>query len=205
MKIVECDQGSLEWYEARAGRVTASGMENIITPTGKASTAADKYMNKILAELITGAPSESWKGNEHSQRGHEAEDEAAQLYAMSREVELTRVGFCVTDLGTVGCSPDRFVGDDGMLEIKTALSHIVVEYILSGKLEQEHRPQTQCGLFVTDRKWVDTMLYNPLMKPIIIRSYRDESYICNMCLYLDNFFRKLEAKKVLLRQRGYLP
>lgn len=204
MKTIECTQGSPEWHTARMGKVTASGMDQIISPTGKESTQAEKYMNKIIAEIVTGESCDIFKGNVHTERGKEWEQEAAEYYSMLRGVELTKVGFCVTDDGLVGCSPDRFIGDDGMLEIKTGLPHIMIEYALNDKLEQEHRPQTQSGLFVTDRQWVDTMLYHPLMKPIIIRSDRNDIYIKTMCGYLDGFHTRMKDKISLLRNKGYL-
>lgn len=204
MKTIDCEQGTPEWFAARLGIVTASSMEKIISPTGEASKQADGYANQLLAEMITGEPSDAWGGNSFTARGKEYEEEAAKYYAMTRGVDLETIGFCTTDDGRVGASPDRFVGSDGMLEIKTGLSSVVVEYLLSGKLEQKHRPQTQCGLYVTGRKWVDTMLYNPLMKPIVIRAVRNEVYIARMCEYLDAFNIKLEANKKVLMSLGYL-
>ena len=41
MKIIEVEQNSPEWFAARVGRVTASCMEKIITPTGMESKSAD--------------------------------------------------------------------------------------------------------------------------------------------------------------------
>lgn len=204
MRIIEVEQNSPEWFAARLGRVTASCMEKIISPTGKESSQADKYMNQLIAETITGESSETFKGNVYTDRGKDWEQEAADYYAMLRGVELTKIGFCVTDDGFTGCSPDRFVGEDGMLEIKTGLPHVVIEYYLNEKLEQEHRPQTQCGLFVTDRKWIDTMLFHPLMKPIIIRAERNEPYISDMKNYIEKFRKNMQDRITLLRNKGCL-
>lgn len=204
MKIIECEQGSPEWFAARVGKVTASCMEKIITPTGKESTQADKYMNQIIAEIITGESAEAFNGNIHTDRGKEYEEEAVNYYAMLNGIDPKKIGFCVTDDDKLGCSPDRFVGEDGMLEIKTGLPHVLIESALNNKLEQEHRPQTQCGLFVTGRVWVDTMLYNPKMKPIIIRAKRNNSFIVDMNTALTKFHAGMTDKIRKLKTSGYM-
>ena len=51
------------------------------------------------------------------------EAEAADWYEFDQDVTTQRVGFITDDGRTMGCSPDRFVGDDGLLEIKTPLPH----------------------------------------------------------------------------------
>lgn len=205
MKVIDCTQGSIEWIAARVGRVTASNMEKIISPTGKESTQADKYMNRLIAELITGENEESFRGNADTQRGNEYEQEAVDYYAALKECEPQPIGFCMTDDGFVGASPDRFIDEDGMLEIKTGLGHIFVESARNEKLEQEHRPQTQCGLYVTGRLWVDTMLYHPRMpKQIIIRSTRNEPYIQSMKVMLETFRTRMQENIELLRSRGYM-
>lgn len=204
MKIINCEQNTPQWASARLGRVTASCMEKIISPTGKESIQSDKYMNQLIAEVITGESAETFKGNGHTDRGKEWEQEAAEYYSMLRGVDLIKVGFCLTDDERVGCSPDRFVNDDGMLEIKTGLPHVMIEYYLNDKLEQEHRPQTQCGLHVTERQWIDTLLYHPLMKPIIVRSARNELYLASMCSALDKFHAEMKERITKLRNKGFL-
>ena len=161
MKIIECKQNDEIWEKARCGKITSSGMSQIISPTGKASTQVSKYISRLIAERIRGEK-DGWAGNKHSDRGHEFEQEAVDYYAMLYDVEPQLVGFCLTDDETIGASPDRLIGGEGILEIKTCLSEIMIEHYEKDDpkafLEQEHRPQTQCQLFVTDRKWVDTML-----------------------------------------------
>jgi hypothetical protein len=189
----------------RLGRVTCSNMEEIISPTGEDSKQADKYINQIIAEKITEESAETFKGNPHTERGKEWEQKAAEYYTMLRGVDLQRVAFVTTDDGLIGCSPDYFIGDEGMLEIKTGLSTVMIDYYLNDKLEQHHRPQTQGGLFVTQRKWIDTMLYNPKMtKQIIIRATRNEPYINTMTGLIDEFHAKMNGRIALLRAKGYM-
>jgi YqaJ-like viral recombinase domain len=76
MKLHDADQGSDKWHQLRLGIVTASCMDMIITPTGEKSTQASKLMNRLLAETITKRNCETFKGNIHTDRGKEYEEEA---------------------------------------------------------------------------------------------------------------------------------
>jgi hypothetical protein len=52
------------------------------------------------------------------ERGLIVEAEAADWYEFDHDVTVQRVGFITDDDHTMGCSPDRLVGDEGLLEIK---------------------------------------------------------------------------------------
>jgi hypothetical protein len=51
------------------------------------------------------------------------EAEATDWYEFDQDVTVQRVGFITDENHTVGCSPDRLVGDEGLLEIKAPLPH----------------------------------------------------------------------------------
>ena len=208
MKIIECEQNSPEWYAARLGKITASNMEKIITPTGQQSKQTEKYITQLIAEIITGESAEKFKGNQYTDRGHELEQEAADYYAMVKRVDLQQIGFCLTDDEMIGASPDRLVGDDGMLEIKICIPSIMIEYYekkdTEAALEQDHKPQTQTGLYVVGRKWIDTILYCPGMKPIIVRSLRNCDFIMDMVRYTKDAHKTMLARIEALRGKGMI-
>ena len=54
MIILDDEQGSPEWLKSRLGRPSASMFAKLITTTGKPSASADKYINDLVAEKITG-------------------------------------------------------------------------------------------------------------------------------------------------------
>ena len=203
MKIIDAEQNSPEWIKARLGKITASGMHNIITPLGARSKASDRYIRQLMAEVIREEPSSSFQGNVHTERGHQLEEEAANYYAMLNGVDPIKVGFCLTDDEMIGASPDRFIGEDGILEIKTCLPEIMIEQYEKETLEQSHRPQTQCQLFVTGRKWVDTMLYCPKMRPIIVRSERNTPFIMDMVSFATDAHRSMQNRLAALKEKGY--
>lgn len=206
MIIIECDQGTDEWHQARAGRISASCMERIISPTGMQSKQADKYMQVLAAETLTGRSSEGFTSSA-MQRGKDMEAEAADYYAMLKGVELKKIGYCHTDDGLIGCSPDRLIVDsEGLLEIKVPNPDTVVEYVMNDKLVQEYTPQLQAQLYVTGCKWVDIMPYLPgSRKQLIKRVHRDGDFIAQMVMFSKEANKTLKAKLEVLKEQGFYP
>jgi hypothetical protein len=132
MQIIECEQGSPEWFAARMGIVTASEFKTIIGVKKDAREKAtrDLYMRKLAGELLTGEPMSSYS-NSDMERGKANEDEARDLYALTASVDPQRVGFIRNH--DAGCSPDSLIGDKGGLEIKDALAHVQIERLLKGE------------------------------------------------------------------------
>lgn len=203
MKIIQCEQNSDEWFQARLGIPTASEFSKIITSTGKASTQANDYMNRLLAEWMAGEPLEKWDGNQWTERGHELEMDARTYYEMTKDVDVLQVGFVTTDDGSAGCSPDGMVGDDGMTEYKCPSPGIHVSYLLANKLPSAYVPQVQGSLWVTERDWCDFSSYHPVLDKLIIRVHRDELYIVKLTKAIDEFNDKMMGKRELLKQRGF--
>jgi len=54
MLIVNCEQNTPEWYEARLGIPTASGFDRIITTKGEVSKSREKYLYELAGEIVTG-------------------------------------------------------------------------------------------------------------------------------------------------------
>jgi hypothetical protein len=89
------------------------------------------------------------------ERGLIVEAEAADWYEFDRDVTVQRVEFITDHNHMIGCSPDRLVGDNGLLEIKAPLPQTQVDYWLSGEIHARFRPQLQGQLYITKRSWVD--------------------------------------------------
>lgn len=191
MIIHNVTQGTTEWLAVRAGIPTASCFDKIITPKGKASTQCERYMHKLIAERLMGHPTIEFQGP-WLDRGKELEADAALYYESIRELETERVGFVTNDAGTIGASPDRLVGEDGLLELKVPAEHTHVAYMLTRAVDAEYYPQVQGQLWVTERKWLDIMSYHPEMPPAIIRVERDEKYINALAAAVTTFSEQLE-------------
>lgn len=207
MRIVECEQGTPEWYAARAGIPTASEFDKILTGGGKASGQADSYANVLLAEEMAGGHVPTWGGNIWTQRGKELEDEAANWYAYEQDVELVKVGFCVADDGLSGCSPDRLIGlnGSGLLETKCPSPQVHVAYMLDPTgLRKDYFSQAQGQMFVTGRQWVDVMSYFPKLAPVIVRIDRDTTYLAKLRREMGDFHLLLQEKRQQLIKLGYM-
>lgn len=201
MIIHDVQQGSTSWLAIRAGIPTASNFDRILTPKGKPSAQAEKYMHKLLAEKLMGHPAIEFSGP-WLERGKELEGDARAYYESMRDLDTERVGFITNDAKTIGASPDSLVGDDGLLELKVPAEHTHVAYMLTRSVDAEYYPQVQGQLWVTERKWLDIMSYHPEMPPAIIRVERDEKYIAILSAAVEAFSAQLERSVVYLREAG---
>lgn len=176
LKILQADQGTQEWLEARLGRPSASQFSKIITTAGKPSASADDYISELIAERITGEREPIYV-NEWMQRGTELEPEARATYEFIHGVDVEEVGFILDDSGEFGCSPDGLVGEDGGVEFKCPAPKNHIAWSRKGVCPSKHYAQVQGCLYITGRKWWDFMSYHPEMKPFIVRVERDEEFI----------------------------
>lgn len=188
LEIFDCEQGSAEWHACRLGIPTASRFADILAKgEGK---MRGRYLRDLAAERLRGTVEEDTYSNAHMERGKVQEDDARRLYAFMADLDPVRVGF-IRD-GRKGCSPDSLIGEDGGLEIKTALGHIQVERLQRGGLPSEHKAQVQGSLWVTGRTWWDFCSYSPGLPPLIVRVDRDEQYIADLAKAVDAFNAELD-------------
>jgi len=168
----DCEQRSPEWYALRLGKPTASEFSRIVTPTGRPSASLKGYAAQLAAELFVGHQI-GWDGSAWTERGKEMEHDAVKLYAFARDCDVERVGFVTDDAGQIGCSPDGFIGADGMIEVKSikAENHVaaIMQWRDTGKVPADYLPQTQGQLLLTGRAWCDLVLFSPELPLLIIR------------------------------------
>ena len=176
MQILQADQGTQEWLDARLGRPSASQFSKLITTAGKPSASADEYINILIAERILGE-SEPIYVNEWMQRGTELEPEARAMYELMHSVDVEEVGFILDDSGEFGCSPDGLIGEDGGVEFKCPAPKNHIAWSRKDVCPSKHYAQVQGCLYITGREWWDFMSYHPEMKPFIVRVERDEEFI----------------------------
>ncbi|TRC78552.1 YqaJ viral recombinase family protein [Mesorhizobium sp. WSM4310] len=196
MQIFDCEQGSTEWFACRAGIPTASKFATVMAK-GEGKTRS-KYLRQLAGELLTGEPMESFT-TLHMDRGKTMEDEARETYAFIHDADIRRIGFIRN--GNKGASPDSLVGDEGGLEIKTALPDIQIERLMSGKLPPEHKAQVQGNIWISGREWWDFVSYWPKLPMLTVRVFRDDIYIANMSAEIDAF--NAELAELVERIRNY--
>lgn len=170
-------QGSDEWHQQRRGRICASEVRHIITPTLKIADNDNtrSHVYELAAQRITDYTEPTYIGDEMT-RGMVDEPIARQLYN-DNFTPITECGFITNDDHgfTIGYSPDGLVGDDGLIEVKGRRGKFTVQSIVDGEVPKEHMLQIQTGLLVTGRKWCDYLSFTGGMPLLPIRVYPDKA------------------------------
>ncbi len=190
-EILTVEQGSREWLEARMGMPTASQFSTVMAKGrgGGESKIRAKYLRQLAGEIITGEPMENYS-NSHMERGKTMEAEARSAYEFITGNEAVEVGFIRE--GRAGASPDSLIGDDGLLEIKTKLPHLMIECYERGAIPAEHVAQVQGQIWVSGREWCDFVAYWPGMPLFTVRVERDPEYIGKIAAGVAAFNRELD-------------
>jgi hypothetical protein len=193
VKIIDCEQGTEEWFRARMGVPTASEFSTIMAKgrDGGASVTRAKYLRSLAGEILTGEPAPEGYSNAHMERGKLQEDEARRHYAFVTDSEPVLVGFMRGK--SAGASPDSLIGDDGGLEIKSAIPAVQIDRLQRRALPPEHKAQVQGCMWIAERSWWDFVSYCPRLPPLIIRVERDEAYIDQIACAVSAFNVELDA------------
>ena len=187
MKSHAVEQNTPEWYALRLGIPTASEFDKIITPAkGDLSASARGYAMRLAAERLTQRSMEDLKQSDWMTRGKELEPSAVRLFEFAHGVKTTKVGFITSDDGRYGASPDRLIGDDGVLEIKCPSDPIHLGYLLDG-FETKYKVQVQGQMLVAEADYSVRLSYHPDWPEKIERTNRDETFIRKMKDALDQF------------------
>lgn len=193
--IADIEQGSAEWLALRLGIVTMSELDCLLV-NGKGEAGfgvqAFSYMNQLIGERITEEAAELPFTTRATERGHELEGKARELYVAREDAELSQCAIILNH--GCGYSPDALAGNDGLLEIKTKLPKFQVDVILSGEVPREHVAQCQGGLWVSEREWIDFVSYWPGMPMFVKRMHRDEAMIERIAERVATFYELLEDR-----------
>lgn len=159
-EFIDVEQNTDTWFNLRAGKLTSSSLSKVMAHLGKPfGDPAKKLASTIALERITGVPVASTYTNADMDRGHEQEPLARMLYEETTLCQVTNGGFFQTD--TEGCSPDGLVGDDGVIEIKSAIPHIHYDRVRRQEVDSAYKWQCINTLRVTERAWLDFISYCP--------------------------------------------
>lgn len=153
----ELEQGSTEWLQARCGIMSASIMNDILTPTLKIASndKTRQTVYDLASQRVTGYVPPTWISDDML-RGVSDEITARDLYS-ENHAEVVEVGGIDRkfDFGTIWYSPDGLVGDDGLIEVKSRRQGLHFKTVAEGEVPKEHILQCQTALIVTGRKWID--------------------------------------------------
>lgn len=201
----EVIQGSSDWFAARAGKATASRIADIMAKTKSGPSASRKnYMAQLVCERLTGKVEETFT-NAAMQWGTEKEPEARAAYAFLHAdgLEVTTAGFVDhPKIQMAGASPDGYVGDEGLLEIKCPNSASHIETLLGKSVPGKYLTQIMWQLACTGRAWCDFVSYDPRMPDhlalFVHRVHRDPKMIIEMETEVSAFLREVSAQVAAL-------
>lgn len=206
MKIIDFPQGSADWLAARAGKVTASRMADVLAKikTGEAAARRD-YRAQILAEILTGAPQEDSFINAEMQWGLDNEILARGAYQVEKDTDVDPVGLVLHPrIERAAASPDGLAGE-GLLEVKCHKTATHIQYLLAGTVPEKYQPQMLWQMACAERPWCDFVSYDPRlpadMQLFVVRFNRDDARIRSMEAEVTVFLSEVDAMLAKLKGR----
>lgn len=200
------DQRTAEWFQCRAGKVTASRIKDVMASikTGEAA-ARRNYRVELALERLAG-PNMDGFISPAMQRGIDKEPEARAAYERHALVTVTEVGFCDHPaIEMAGASPDGLVGDDGLVEIKCPTQATHWDTIRNGNVSGDYIKQMQWQMACTDRKWCDFASFDDRfpteMQLFVQRIERDNEMIADMEDAVIQFLKELDAEITDVREQ----
>lgn len=193
------EQRSPEWLQVRWGKITASRMADVIAKTKSGYAASRKnYLAELVIERLTPPPTEDdgYK-NQAMQFGIDNEPVARLAYELETGYTVEEAFFEQLD-DDIGASPDGYVTDDGLIEIKCPNTATHIDTLRSRKVPNQYFVQIQGQLLCTGRDWCDFVSFDPRLPEnaqlFIKRVKRDEAYIKDLLKELNKFITELEKE-----------
>jgi hypothetical protein len=113
MIIIDCEQRSPEWFQARCGLLTGSHAQCVLAQGKKGGEAVTRanYRMQLVCERLTGIPTEEGFNSADMKRGSALEPKAIASIESSHGIMVMRSGFIRHGTYLAGCSLDGYVGN----------------------------------------------------------------------------------------------
>lgn len=200
------EQYSSEWFAERLGKVTASRIADVVAQTrsGWGASRAN-YAAELIAERLTGAMQNGFT-SPAMQWGIDHEDDAKAAYAFRTDNPVAPAGFISHPrIEAAGASPDGFVTDAGLIEIKCPNTSTHLDTLLGGKPADKYLLQMQWQMACSGRAWCDFVSFDPRLPESmclhITRIDRDDEKIAELEREVEIFLAEIDAKVAKLRKR----
>lgn len=204
MKILaNLEQGSPEWKQARAGKVTASRAKDARDrlKSGAPSGKQIAYACQVALERVSNLPADSTFESWQMREGHIQEPIARAAYERRTGNLVDEVGAFATDDDLFLYSPDGLIDGDGLLEVKTLFSPERIMEIVGNGDTSDFEDQCMFGLWLTGRQWIDLVIWVPSLDHLVIhRINRNEDAIEALESDLMAFARLVNNYETTLRE-----
>jgi len=198
-------QNSVEWFEARLGKATASRFADClgVTKTGKESAARKNYRSQLVIERMTGRVAESYT-NGAMQWGTDTEPTARIAYSLHTGNTVETVGFMEHPELKAGASPDGLIDNGtGGIEIKCPNTATHIETLLSQKVPNQYKWQIYGQMWICNLKYVDFVSYDPRvpdnLQLFVQRVERDEKAIEMLEAGVRTFLQEVDEELAKLQ------
>lgn len=187
-KYFDGEQQTPEWFKLRIGKITASRLADWMAVSkakgkeGQPLKARLDYETELMFERQFNVAYNNYI-SEAMEDGVNYEAFAADQYEKIKKVETRRCGAWYND--TFMASPDRTVGDDGLVEIKVVRDNTFTDILINGVPDKWWK-QIQGQLMASGRKWCDFVALNLSTQKIkIIRVEPDKEFFEYLELALE--------------------
>lgn len=178
-------QRTEDWYEARLGKVTASRVACLFDfwKNGNEGASRKRYREELVAERLTGMRADQDGFVSYDMKwGIANEAIAKNVYQLNTKRIIEEAPFVAHPTLACGASPDGFVGEDGLIEIKCLRSaNHLFKAIKTQEVPEEYLPQIYMQLWITGRMWCDFVAFDSRLpeglKIFVQRIDRDEDKI----------------------------
>ena len=175
------------WLQARIGKVTSSDVWRVCKKLKDGSPSKERrnYMLRLIAEHLTGQPTEHYM-SQPMQWGIETEPQARAAYeARMNEAVQADLGFVDHPrIPKAGCSPDGFVDRDGLIEIKCPETRTHLATLIGEPIEENYIYQMMWQMACTGRAYCDFWSFDsrlPLAAQVFRKRFeRDQKLIDSM-------------------------
>lgn len=167
-RVVTCPQRSEAWFQARLGRVTSSGANEMLTSRKDKSEAAGRrnLRVRLMLERVTGRSQERDFQSPAMSDGVEREADALSAYEAHTGHLLTHSGFLQHTELMAGASLDGHTHDFGLIvEAKSPTAAVHWEYVRTGKVPTDYLRQVTHQLFISGAEACDWFSYQPEFPP----------------------------------------
>jgi len=204
--FVDVEQNSEEWFDWRKDMVTSSKFGVVMANEGKSfGEPAKKYAMEIAINRLTGEIEEKDSySNQFMKDGHQYEPVAVEYYEQEKFIGTQNGGYFYSECKRFGDSPDRNIGNKGVLEVKCVIRTTQVNRIRKGGYDTAYAWQIDGHIWLGDKEYCDFVQFCHSMpenaRLYVYRVMRDEERINRLKARLEEFWKLVESNMEMIKK-----